>query len=49
MEGSLREKIWRMSGDLLLLPGHGDTSRLEWEFETNPYLIAAKKGRLAQL
>jgi len=49
MEGSLREKIWPMSGDLLLLPGHGDTSRLEWEFETNPYLIAAKEGRLAQL
>ena len=49
MERSLREKIWPMSGDLLLLPGHGDTSRLEWEFETNPYLIAAKEGRLANL
>lgn len=49
MERSLREKIWPMSGDLLLLPGHGETSRLEWEFEVNPYLIAAKDGRLAEL
>ena len=49
MERSLREKIWPMSGDLLLLPGHGETSRLEWEFEMNPYLIAAKEGRLAEL
>jgi hypothetical protein len=31
------------------LPGHGETSRLEWEFEMNPYLIAAKEGRLAEL
>ena len=38
-----------MSGYFLLLPGYGDTSRLEWEFETNPYLIAAKEGRLANL
>lgn len=49
MEESLREKILTLPEDLKLLPGHGPVSRLEIEFNMNPYLKAAAEGRLSKL
>ncbi|MFM1937216.1 MAG: hypothetical protein RLZZ320_74 [Actinomycetota bacterium] len=47
MERSLREKIATLSGELRVLPGHGDETSLISELKNNPYLQAAIEGRLA--
>lgn len=46
MERSLREKIFPLSEDLIVLPGHGDRTILGDEKRTNSYLRAAQEGRL---
>lgn len=46
MQASLREKIAPLPGELEVLPGHGERTRLENEMSTNPYLRAAIEGRL---
>lgn len=47
MQISLREKIATLAGDLEVLPGHGDRTRLERELSSNQYLRAAIEGRLS--
>lgn len=44
MKISLREKIARLPGELEVLPGHGETTTIERELHTNPYLLAAIAG-----
>lgn len=41
MEASLREVIWPMTDDTVVLPGHGDQTTIGRERASNPYLRAA--------
>ena len=47
MARSLREKIAPLAPHLEILPGHGETSRMEYEMTNNPYLRSAIAGKLA--
>lgn len=47
MARSLREKIAPLAPHLEILPGHGETSRMECEMTNNPYLRSAIAGKLA--
>lgn len=46
MELTLREKIATLPGHLEVLPGHGEKTRMEDEIKSNPYIQAAREGRL---
>ena len=44
MEESLRDVIWPMADDVVILPGHGPQTTIGAERMTNPYLRAAVDG-----
>lgn len=47
MELSLREVIWPMDDDVVVLPGHGTSTTIGAERASNPFLRAAADGRLS--
>jgi hydroxyacylglutathione hydrolase len=44
MDASLRDVIWPMDDDVIVLPGHGSQTTIGRERATNPFLQAAAGG-----
>lgn len=47
MAESLRTKVLTLADDYLVYPGHGPTTTIRQERESNAYLSAAREGRLS--
>ena len=45
---SVREKVWDLPDDTLILPGHGPETTLEKERRSNPFLMGLSDGKRAR-